>query len=1506
MLTKTTFKQYVAAFLTAAMLIPAASYANVGNFAGPANFAQKSAMHNGQARTVQKGPKLPAPMKKSVPKFKEIPSVNKLPAMKRSGAQQIAGTAIGEIYGVLIYATDWSSDYAPYGIYKFDLDNSTYSEYALDQTLCGAGTYWDGKVYVNVTSEFWGMLIGCETYVYDFNTKTVVDVFEHSTSDLSQAALNMTVDPTTGTIYSFNYSADGSSFDLATFDPAQGVYTSIANMGATSYFGMTVDNEGQMYVIDSNGDVMKMDKTNGQLGDKVASTGFLPAYMQSSCWSPLDRKIIWAASNDTESEIIAIDPKSGTVETLSVFSKGEEFVCLFSTDEYAEPTAPGRSTVEVTYGTPGSLEGSINVTLPTVNVEGNTLEGSIEMTVLVDGTSIAHQTGLTPGETVSQTHTFTDGKHTIGVYCTNEAGEQGPTTSVTTYSGEDAPTAVTNLQVSVDDNGQAVLTWEAPQGAGINGGWVNPDNLNYTIKRNDEVIGEDVIATTYIDNLGSDLAYYVWTVTAFCGDKEGLSANSEGVQFGSALPIPYTQVFDTESSVQLYTIVDNNNDGSTWEFSSNVLRYSYNFSNNADDYAMTPPLEMSASQVYEITLAARAYSSNYPERVEVTIGSSIDPADHTTAIIAPTDITTGATETLSAYFTVPADGQYNVGIHAISDANMFYLDVESISIVNGPSTDAPQAVTDAEAIPGDKGATNVTINFKAPTKSFGGDDLTEDVTVTVMRGDTLEIGSVTLAPGAEGTVVDNAAANGNNSYVIHTSNSAGNGDKVTLSCFCGYAVPGPVEDFKIVASQDNMSATISWSAPISGEGEGYFDPAELTYIIYYVNQETETYEAIAETTGFSYELDPVQETTLTGYTYAVTAFNLGGESQMIGQTVVLGTPYSAPFEETLANSTLSTNPWYISSSGFVTAGLLTDGSSFGVDVVSEDGGMFGIFDAYGFGGGSASLQVPKMTLQELDAPVLYFSLFHYEEEGSLSVSVSTDEVNYTPLFEKALTDAPQGWVEYEVDLAAYKDAPWISINFTGTVSSTSCIFIDYIRVEKSWVNNIIVNKLEAPSKLAAGEEGTFNAQITNKGSEAAAFSVNLTVDGTLVETQQHTEAIAKGETASVAFKYTPTVEQIDKSIEVAVEAVIEGATDEYTDDNTMSCTVKVIQPALPVITDLTGTANESLQDINLSWTEPQVVPEATLDDMESYEGFILEQIGEYVLIDGDGLGTYGLNGVTFPNAYSPMAFMVWAPEEAGIAASYFLPYSGSKCLIAFASASETSTPPVNDDWLISPEILGGTELSFYAAIADPNYPESFEVLYSTTTQDREAFTVLQSEVKSTTEWAQYSYVLPENAKYFAIHYNASDAFALMIDDLSYVKASSVADITLMGYNVYVNGTKLTESPVAENSYNYTSDTPASELSFNVTVVYDEGESLMSNTVTFTSGVTDVKSLGVKAYGVDGAIKIENVKDHSVSIYTTDGKLLRNLKATDSSITVPTGRGVYVVKVDKASTKIQVK
>lgn len=728
----------------------------------------------------------------------------------------------------------------------------------------------------------------------------------------------------------------------------------------------------------------------------------------------------------------------------------------------------------------------------------------------------------------------------------------------------------------------------------------------------------------------------------------------------------------------------------------------------------------------------------------------------------------------------------------------------------------------------------------------------------------------------------------------------------TVSCFCGYAVPAPVNDLAIAASADNMSATITWTAPTEGAGSGYFDPSELVYIIYYVDQDAQKYIALDETTELTYTTDPIESTTLQGYTYAVTAYNLGGESDMVSKTVVLGTPYTAPFIENLTDGTISTQPWNISTTAYTTAAIISDGSELGVDVTSDDGGMFVIFDNSSVSGGSTTLQVPKMTLKDLNAPILTFAMFHYDDEGSLSVSVSTDEQNYTELFNKNLRD-DQGWVEYEIDLSAYKSVPWTSINFTGTVTDLSCIFIDYIRVENSWERNASINKLEAPSKLAAGEERTFNVKVVNKGTEPVVPEVYFSIDGSQISTDILDEALVKGESATVTFKYTPTVEQIGKTIEAQVEVRISGTEDQDPNDNTASATVLVTQPLLPVITDLTGTADAALQNINLTWTEPEILPLATLDDIESYEPFATEALGEYVLIDGDGLEkTYTITNTSFPHAGEAMSFIVWTPSEIGLTTQNFMPYSGDKCLVSFASVP--SSGQGNDDWLISPEIVGGTELSFFAMSADTSYPEEFEVLYSTTTQDRGAFVVLSTETEETGSWTKFTYTLPSDAKYFAIRNIGYDKFALLIDDLSYVKAST-STITLMGYNVYLNGTCITESPIAETSYNYTSDSPASELTFNVTAVYDEGESLMSNTMTFSSvsaNISGTKIPDVKVYGVKGAIRIESSEEHAISIYSIDGRLLHLLESVDSHIDIPANPGIYVVNVDNKATKIQVK
>ena len=159
------------------------------------------------------------------------------------------------------------------------------------------------------------------------------------------------------------------------------------------------------------------------------------------------------------------------------------------------------------------------------------------------------------------------------------------------------------------------------------------------------------------------------------------------------------------------------------------------------------------------------------------------------------------------------------------------------------------------------------------------------------------------------------------------------------------------------------------------------------------------------------------------------------------------------------------------------------------------------------------------------------------------------------------------------------------------------------------------------------------------------------------------------------------------------------------------------------------------------------------------------------MVDGDGLTSAGILFVEFPNMGTPMAFQVWEPlaEGVDVTSNNWKPHSGEKCLVSWAGLSYDGLTPQNDDYLISPEIIGGTNVSFYATIPTTEYtPETFEVLYSTTTTDVDAFELLATESVLNVGWKEYSYQLPENARYFAIHYISSNKFALLVDDLSYV------------------------------------------------------------------------------------------------------------------------------------------
>ena len=103
-----------------------------------------------------------------------------------------------------------------------------------------------------------------------------------------------------------------------------------------------------------------------------------------------------------------------------------------------------------------------------------------------------------------------------------------------------------------------------------------------------------------------------------------------------------------------------------------------------------------------------------------------------------------------------------------------------------------------------------------------------------------------------------------------------------------------------------------------------------------------------------------------------------------------------------------------------------------------------------------------------------------------------------------------------------------------------------------------------------------------------------------------------------------------------------------------------------------------------------------------------------------------------------------------------------------------TNPP---QYLITPRLAGtgnGVEVEFYYQVMQSNYPESFQIGYSTTTNDTSAFVWGPEQTNLTnTTYAYYSEVLAApGIKYVAIKYTANDMYYLFIDNFEVHEAPS--------------------------------------------------------------------------------------------------------------------------------------
>ena len=211
----------------------------------------------------------------------------------------------------------------------------------------------------------------------------------------------------------------------------------------------------------------------------------------------------------------------------------------------------------------------------------------------------------------------------------------------------------------------------------------------------------------------------------------------------------------------------------------------------------------------------------------------------------------------------------------------------------------------------------------------------------------------------------------------------------------------------------------------------------------------------------------------------------------------------------------------------------------------------------------------------------------------------------------------------------------------------------------------------------------------------------------------------------------------------------------------------VTQENVTVVTGQTTTVNFVLPPSSILFE----------DGFETYPDFVID-FAPWTVIDVDQSATYRIGGYDWPNAEAPQAFIIFNPS-ATVPVLDFAAHGGSKFAASFAAVNAP-----NNDWMITPQLNGVTELKFWARSYNTSYGlEKFKVGVSTTGTAPADFTIISgtTPVAAPAEWTEYTYPLAQysgSPAYIGINCVSPDVFIFLVDDVVVNGSVSADDPTV--------------------------------------------------------------------------------------------------------------------------------
>lgn len=1067
-----------------------------------------------------------------------------------------------------------------------------------------------------------------------------------------------------------------------------------------------------------------------------------------------------------------------------------------------------------------------------------------------------------------------------------------------------APAAVDNFNVAAADGVlEATISFNAPTKT-IGG--QNLDDLDGIIVKRDGNVIKDLKDVTpgasyeYVDNADDlTMGNHTYQVIAYNAAGSGAKSEEKTVFLSAVLSVPTTFDLTKKDVFEIFQVIDANDDEKTWKWSESYgTYYSYSSSLAADDYLVSAPVKFEAGKNYRVVVTANCADADYPEAFRVLVGKEATVAGLNTLIADTTWVATEEAESNEAEFTATEDGTYYVAIQAVSPANMWRLNISSLAIEKGAEPTAPAAVTEFAAVAGEKGALEVNVSFNAPAKAVNGTDLTDNLTINVLRDGEVVKTFEAAAPGSSLNWKDeNVEQSKTYVYQVVASNASGAGlksDKVSV--YVGFDVPADLAN--LTATDNATSIKFAWDkvGEVGATG-GYVNPAAVDYEVWslkivetMLGQSLDYDQLLAsETDKDNYVLAENTDEGVQDYKYwAVQPVNVAGVGTPAVASMLVGAPYTLPFFESFTGSAFHYIWDYSSNAGIFVSEESSDDDAVALQLTALDEP------------GTVDIFTGKVSLKNAANPTLLFDV-KSATVSKINVIGSVEGGKFTAI--KADAPVTSEYTTIKVPLNDLKDARFVQLGFSADFANATIedidwetyeyvytwgdlLNIDNIRIVDLYEHDVEV-ALNAPASVVAGSAAKLQVKVSNNAENAAnGFTLKLTAGEKEIYNKTFNEALKPFSSIDVEAAFETTV--FDEAGDVTLTAEVVYENDLNPDNNADEAVITVKEPTATAPSNLVAeqTAEQAEKgEVTLTWTAPaEGAAQEVTEDFTAYENGANEtgMVGEWTLVNANGKTKGSLfKDLELANDGLAKAWQVFNPEAYGITNPSFNGPNGSlsESYLISGYNLEGQTYPDNDDWLISPVLTGiAQEISFDISALDVQYgPSSYEVLASSTDTELASFTKVAGAELTTAGWGKVTAQLPEGTKFFAIRNTTpgDGALCVALGNIKYQKGGAKAE----SFNIYV------DAATAGNTTEATAilkELAAGNHVFAVTAVYANGAESKPVTATLdvTNAISEILSSG-----------------KSFTIYTVDGKLI-NRQATNLNGL----KGSYIINNKKVILK----